>query len=98
MNWVAIRMLTGDRVKFFGLIFGVTFATFLMSQQVSSSWSPGQIGRKRAYSWSVERASKLSLHEGAIEEAQFEVQDVGCHDSGGAITRRQNVGPFKPGV
>src|SRR5262249_30205094 len=35
MNWVAIRMLTGDRVKFFGLIFGVTFATFLMSQQVS---------------------------------------------------------------
>jgi putative ABC transport system permease protein len=35
MNWVAIRMLTGDRVKFFGLIFGVTFATFLMAQQVS---------------------------------------------------------------
>ena len=35
MNWVAIRMLTGDRVKFFGLVFGVTFATFLMSQQVS---------------------------------------------------------------
>jgi putative ABC transport system permease protein len=35
MNWLAIRMLTGDRVKFFGLIFGVTFATFLMSQQVS---------------------------------------------------------------
>jgi putative ABC transport system permease protein len=35
MNWIALRMLTGDRVKFFGLIFGVTFATFLMSQQVS---------------------------------------------------------------
>ena len=35
MSWLAIRMLTGDRVKFFGLIFGVTFATFLMSQQVS---------------------------------------------------------------
>ena len=35
MSWVASRMLTGDRVKFFGLIFGVTFATFLMSQQVS---------------------------------------------------------------
>ncbi len=28
-------MLTGDRVKFLGLVFGVTFATFLMSQQVS---------------------------------------------------------------
>jgi putative ABC transport system permease protein len=35
MNWLAIRMLTGDRAKFFGLVFGVTFATFLMSQQVS---------------------------------------------------------------
>jgi putative ABC transport system permease protein len=35
MHWVAIRMLIGDRVKFFGLVFGVTFATFLMSQQVS---------------------------------------------------------------
>ena len=35
MSWLAIRMLTGDRAKFFGLVFGVTFATFLMSQQVS---------------------------------------------------------------
>src|SRR5271166_1798819 len=35
MSWLALQMLTGDRVKFFGLVFGVTFATFLMSQQVS---------------------------------------------------------------
>jgi putative ABC transport system permease protein len=35
MNWVALKMLVGDRTKFFGLIFGVSFATFLMSQQVS---------------------------------------------------------------
>lgn len=35
MNWLALRMLTGDRIKFLGLIFGVTFATHLMSQQVS---------------------------------------------------------------
>src|SRR5215831_4398708 len=35
MNWIALRMLTGDRAKYLGLIFGVTFATFLMSQQVS---------------------------------------------------------------
>jgi putative ABC transport system permease protein len=35
MNWVAIRMLTGDRSKYLGLIFGVAFATLLMSQQVS---------------------------------------------------------------
>src|SRR5216683_4095141 len=35
MNWVALRMLTGDRSKYLGLIFGVTFATLLMAQQVS---------------------------------------------------------------
>ena len=31
MNWIALKMLTGDRSKYFGLIFGVTFATLLMS-------------------------------------------------------------------
>ncbi|HKA07931.1 MAG TPA: ABC transporter permease [Gemmataceae bacterium] len=35
MNWIALRMLTGDRSKYLGLIFGVSFATLLMSQQVS---------------------------------------------------------------
>src|ERR1700747_2806742 len=35
MSWVALRMLTGDRSKYLGLIFGVGFATLLMSQQVS---------------------------------------------------------------
>src|SRR5262245_8786073 len=35
MNWVALKMLTGDRSKYFGIIFGVTFATILMAQQVS---------------------------------------------------------------
>lgn len=35
MSWIALRMLLGDRSKFLGLIFGVTFATLLMTQQVS---------------------------------------------------------------
>lgn len=35
MIWIALRMLMGDRAKYFGLIFGVAFATLLMSQQVS---------------------------------------------------------------
>src|SRR5438552_13962713 len=35
MNWIALRMLTGDRSKYLGLIFGVSFATLLMTQQVS---------------------------------------------------------------
>jgi putative ABC transport system permease protein len=35
MTWIALKMLTGDRSKYLGLIFGVSFATLLMSQQIS---------------------------------------------------------------
>ena len=35
MNFVAIKILLGDRAKYLGLIFGVTFSTLLMAQQVS---------------------------------------------------------------
>ncbi len=35
MNQIALKMLIGDRAKYLGLIFGIMFATFLMSQQVS---------------------------------------------------------------
>jgi putative ABC transport system permease protein len=35
MNWVAWRMLTGDRAKYLGTIFGVAFGTLLISQQTA---------------------------------------------------------------
>ena len=35
MNFVALRMLTGDRAKYLGLIFSIAFATFLIAQQAS---------------------------------------------------------------
>ncbi len=35
MIGVALKMLMGDRVKYFGLIFGIGFSTLLMSQQTS---------------------------------------------------------------
>jgi putative ABC transport system permease protein len=35
MNWVAVRMLTGDRAKYLGLIFAIAFSTFLIAQQSS---------------------------------------------------------------
>lgn len=35
MRPIAIKMLLGDRAKYLGLVFGVTFATLLMAQQVS---------------------------------------------------------------
>jgi len=35
MHLIAIKMLLGDKAKYLGLVFGVTFATLLMAQQVS---------------------------------------------------------------
>lgn len=35
MGWVALQMLTGDRAKYLGLVFGVAFASMLMAHQVS---------------------------------------------------------------
>jgi len=35
MNWVALRILTGDRGKYLGLIFAIAFSTFLIAQQSS---------------------------------------------------------------
>lgn len=35
MNWVALRMLTGDRTKYLGIVFGVSFAALLMGQQLA---------------------------------------------------------------
>lgn len=35
MNWVALRMLMGDRAKFFGVVFGVTLASMLIVHQVT---------------------------------------------------------------
>jgi putative ABC transport system permease protein len=36
MNWVALRMLTGDRGKYLGIVFGVAFAALLMAQQAAT--------------------------------------------------------------
>ena len=35
MFFVALKMLTGDRAKYFGLIFAIAFSTFLLEQQSS---------------------------------------------------------------
>src|SRR5579862_883840 len=33
MTWIALKMLMGDRSKYFAIIFGVTFACFLIAEQ-----------------------------------------------------------------
>lgn len=35
MTWIAIRMLTGDAQKFYGLVFGIAFSTLLITQQLT---------------------------------------------------------------
>jgi putative ABC transport system permease protein len=35
MNFVALRMLTGDRAKYFGLVFAIAFSTFLLENQTT---------------------------------------------------------------
>jgi putative ABC transport system permease protein len=35
VNFVALRMLTGDRAKYFGLVFAIAFCTFLLENQTS---------------------------------------------------------------
>ena len=35
MLWIAIRMLTGDTQKFYGLVFGIAFSTLLITQQLT---------------------------------------------------------------
>jgi putative ABC transport system permease protein len=35
MTWLALKMLTGDRAKFLGIVAGITFAALLIAQQAS---------------------------------------------------------------
>lgn len=35
MNWLAWKMLTGDRTKYWGIVFGVAFGSLLITQQAS---------------------------------------------------------------
>jgi putative ABC transport system permease protein len=35
VNFIALRMLTGDRAKYLGLIFAIAFCTFLLENQTS---------------------------------------------------------------
>ncbi len=49
MNWIAIRMLTGDRTKFYGLVFGIAFSTLLIAQQMTILVNLVQRGANAVY-------------------------------------------------
>lgn len=66
MTWIALRMLTGDRQKFLGLIFGIAFSTLLITQQLSIFVNLIQRGSSAVYNigtvdlWIMDPASRTT--------------------------------------
>jgi putative ABC transport system permease protein len=67
MQWVAISMLVGDRVKFFALIFGVAFATLLMAQQ--SSFAVGLLSLSGNFVRDVREVDVWVMRPGTVTAA-----------------------------
>jgi putative ABC transport system permease protein len=66
MNWIALRMLTGDLQKFIGLIFGIAFSTLLITQQLTIFVNLIQRGSSAVYNvgtvdlWVMDPASRTT--------------------------------------
>jgi putative ABC transport system permease protein len=66
MTWIALRMLTGDRQKFIGLIFGIAFSTLLITQQMTIFVNLIQRGSSAVYNvgtvdlWVMDPASRTT--------------------------------------
>src|SRR3712207_1085298 len=63
MGWIALRMLTGDKVKYYGLIFGIAFSTLLIAQQ--STLFVNLMLRASAAIWEVTDADLWVMDERA---------------------------------
>ena len=63
MGWIALRMLTGDKVKYYGLIFGIAFSTLLIAQQ--STLFVNLMLRASAAIWDVNDADIWVMDEKA---------------------------------
>lgn len=59
MNWLALRMLMGNRAKYVAMLFGLTFASLLICQQCSIF-----CGVMRMYGPNPRRARRLDLGTG----------------------------------
>jgi putative ABC transport system permease protein len=66
MTWIALRMLTGDRQKFIGLIFGIAFSTLLITQQLTIFVNLISRGASAVYNigtvdlWAMDPASRTT--------------------------------------
>jgi putative ABC transport system permease protein len=66
MIWIAIRMLTGDGQKFYGLVFGIAFSTLLITQQLTIFVSLLERGASAVFNvpaadiWVMDRVSRTT--------------------------------------
>ncbi len=66
MLWIAIRMLTGDAQKFYGLLFGIAFSTLLITQQLTIYYSLIERGASGVYNapeaeiWVMDQVSRTT--------------------------------------
>lgn len=70
MIWLALRMLTGDRAKYLGIVFGVTLAALLMSHQVTIF--VGLMSRTRSIFQDLPHADLIVAHPATefVEDAR----------------------------
>lgn len=80
---VALKMLMGDPVKYFGLIFGIGFSTLLMSQQASIfigllTWGANPVlDVRQAQVWVMDsRVKQADQGEPISDQALFRVRSV----------------------
>jgi putative ABC transport system permease protein len=77
MLGVALKMLMGDKVKYFGLIFGIAFATLLMTQQVSIfvgllTWGANPVlDVREAQVWVMDKRVRQAEEGLAISDAEL---------------------------
>jgi putative ABC transport system permease protein len=83
MIGVALKMLMGDPVKYFGLIFGIGFSTLLMSQQASIfvgllTWGANPVlDVRQAQIWVMDpRVKQAEQGEPLSDQALFRVRSV----------------------
>lgn len=83
MIGVAMKMLMGDPVKYFGLVFGIGFATLLMSQQASTfvgllTWGANSVlDVKQAQIWVMDpRVKQADQGEALSDQALYRVRSV----------------------
>jgi putative ABC transport system permease protein len=83
MIGVAMKMLMGDPVKYFGLVFGIAFSTLLMSQQLSIfvgllTWGANPVlDVRQAQVWVMDaRVKQVDQGEPLSDQALYRVRGV----------------------